>query len=280
MHDAVATVAVNKAETIAALLRRATPALTERRLLLAHALNLTAVQVITGSEQILTAEQVQRVTHLFARRDAGEPIAYLTGTREFSGLAFEVSSAVLIPRPETELLVELAVERLPRQGRLLDLGTGSGAIAVAVALTRRDASVTALDSSAAALCVARRNTAAHAVQVDLLQSDWYDALVTQRFDVIVANPPYIVANDPHLTQGDLRFEPIDALTDHGDGLSALRKIIAGAARHLQPGGWVLMEHGFDQAVAVRALLAQQPLTEIRSWRDLAGHERVTGARLA
>ena len=280
MHDAVATVAVNKAETIAALLRRATPALTERRLLLAHALNLTAVQVITGSEQILTAEQVQRVTHLFARRDAGEPIAYLTGTREFFGLAFEVSSAVLIPRPETELLVELAVERLPRQGRLLDLGTGSGAIAVAVALTRRDASVTALDSSAAALCVARRNTAAHAVQVDLLQSDWYDALVTQRFDVIVANPPYIVANDPHLTQGDLRFEPIDALTDHGDGLSALRKIIAGAARHLQPGGWVLMEHGFDQAVAVRALLAQQPLTEIRSWRDLAGHERVTGARLA
>lgn len=265
-------------ETIATLLRSATPVLAERRILLAHALGLSRVQLITADEQVLSAAQSLRVRQLFARRDAGEPIAYLTGTREFYGLALAVSPAVLIPRPDTELLVELAVDRLPRQGRLLDMGTGSGAIAVAVAHTRRDAAVTAVDVSDGALAVARRNAAAHAVQVHLVRSDWYGALVPQRFDMIVANPPYINAGDPHLAQGDLRFEPIDALTDHADGLSALRQVVAGAAAFLQAGGWLLTEHGFDQAAGVRALLAEQGMTDIQSWRDLAGIERVSGAR--
>ncbi len=266
-------------ETVASLLGRATPVLAERRILLGHALGLTRVQLITASEQVLSTTQSHRVTQLFARRDAGEPIAYLTGMREFYGLALEVSPAVLIPRPDTELLVELAIDRLPRQGQLLDMGTGSGAIAVAVAHTRRDAAVTAVDVSDSALAVARRNAAAHAVQVQLVRSDWYGALVPQRFDMIVANPPYIIAGDPHLAQGDLRYEPVDALTDHADGLSALRQIVAGASEFLQAGGWLLTEHGFDQAEAVRALLAEQGMTDIQSWRDLAGIERVSGARL-
>ena len=280
MQAAAGAFSESDTATIAALLRRPTPVLAERRMLLAHALGLTAVQVITASEQQLTPAQVQAVSALYARRESGEPIAYLTGAREFFGLAFEVSPAVLIPRPETELLVELAIERLPRQGSVLDLGTGSGAIAVAIAHTRRDASVTALDCSDAALRIAQRNAASHAVQIEMLCSDWYGALSGQRFDMIVANPPYIVANDPHLTQGDLRFEPVDALTDHQDGLSALRKIVLGVTQHLRPGGWIFMEHGFDQAAAVRALLSAEPLTEIQSWCDLSGHERVTGARLA
>ena len=271
---------VHSGESIDDILRRAGPDIHEHRILLGHALGLTRVQLITTSTQILTAAQAQRVSQLFARRRAGEPIAYLTGAREFYGLRFEVSPAVLIPRPETELLVELAADRLPRQGRLLDMGTGSGAVAVALAHTRRDAWVTALDCSDAALTVARRNAAAHAVQVQLLCSNWYGALTDQRFEMIVANPPYIVAGDHHLTEGDLRFEPVDALTDHGDGLSAVRQIIDTAGVFLQPGGWLLTEHGHNQAGAVRALLAAQQMTEIQSWKDLAGIERVSGARRA
>ena len=280
MVTAATRVTVQAGDTIAEALRVGALDQHERRILLGHALGLSRVQLITASEDILTGPQAQRVAQLFARRSAGEPIAYLTGCREFYGLAFAVSPAVLIPRPETELLVELAIDRLPRQGRVLDLGTGSGAIAVALAYSRRDASVTALDVSDAALSVARRNAAHHAVQVQLMRSDWYAALTDQRFDMIVANPPYVVAGDAHLREGDLRFEPIDALTDHADGLSALRQIIAGAAQFLQPGGWLLTEHGYDQADSVRALLAAQRGTEIQSWKDLAGIERVSGARLS
>ena len=280
MVTAATRVTVQAGDTIAEALRVGALDQHERRILLGHVLGLSRVQLITASEDILTGPQAQRVAQLFARRSAGEPIAYLTGCREFYGLAFAVSPAVLIPRPETELLVELAIDRLPRQGRVLDLGTGSGAIAVALAYSRRDASVTALDVSDAALSVARRNAAHHAVQVQLMRSDWYAALTDQRFDMIVANPPYVVAGDAHLREGDLRFEPIDALTDHADGLSALRQIIAGAAQFLQPGGWLLTEHGYDQADSVRALLAAQRGTEIQSWKDLAGIERVSGARLS
>lgn len=248
----------------------------ETRILLSHALGLSRAQLITRSERTLTAVEAQRLSVLFQRRTSGEPIAYLVGEREFYGLSFHVTPDVLIPRPETELLVELAAGRLPKNGALLDMGTGSGAIAVALAHKRTDAAVTALDVSRAALDIARRNAARHGTPVTFLQSDWYSVLGDRRFDIIVANPPYIAEGDPHLSEGDLRFEPADALTDHADGLAALRTIIAGASRHLAPGGWLLMEHGYDQAAAVRDLLAAQGLREARSWRDLAGIERVSG----
>lgn len=261
---------------IGALLKCAPLEPLETRILIAHALQLSRVQLITQSERPLSAAEAHDLSLLFERRIAGEPIAYLVGTREFYGLSLEVTPAVLIPRPETELLVDLALERLPRHGKVLDLGTGSGAIPVALAHTRPDASVSALDISAAALTVATRNAARHGVTVTFLQSDWYGALSAEVFDVIVTNPPYIAAGDAHLAQGDLRFEPAGALTDHADGLSALRTIIAGAARHLRPGGWLLMEHGYDQAAAVRALLAAAGFSEAQSWKDLAGIERVSG----
>jgi release factor glutamine methyltransferase len=188
---------------------------------------------------------------------------------------------VLIPRPDTELLVELTIERLPPQGAALDMGTGSGAIAVSVAHSRPDASVTALDVSSQALAVAQRNAAANGTRVNFLQSDWYGALdPQQRFAVIASNPPYIASGDRHLSEGDLRFEPVGALTDHADGLSALRTIIAGAPRHLLADGWLLMEHGYDQAASVRELLSAQGWLEVQSWTDLAGIERVSGGRLA
>lgn len=251
----------------------------DNRILLCHALGLTRVGLITQSERALDAEQAQCFAALVRRRLDGEPIAYIVGQREFFGLPFEVSGAVLIPRPDTELLVELTLERLPPSGRVLDMGTGSGAIAVALAHTRRDADVTALDVSAEALAVARRNAVANGARVAFLQSDWYAALDgLPPFDVIASNPPYIASGDHHLSEGDLRYEPVGALTDHADGLSALRIIVAGAKTRLKPGGWLLMEHGYDQSAAVRQLLSGQGYTDVQSWTDLAGIERVTGAR--
>ena len=185
----------------------------EARILLSHALGLSRVQLITQSERMLTAEEAGNISALFERRLRGEPIAYLIGEREFYGLMLHITPDVLIPRPETELLVELALERVADDGRVLDMGTGSGAIAIAIAHALPRASVTALDISEAALAIGLRNATRHGVKVSFLQSDWYSALRTQQFDIIVANPPYIVASDPHLSQGDLRFEPIDALTD-------------------------------------------------------------------
>jgi release factor glutamine methyltransferase len=256
----------------------------ENRILLCHATGLSRVQLITRAEQALSADQAARLAELLRRRLAGEPIAYIVGKREFFGLDFAVSEAVLIPRPDTELIVELALERLPPQGRLLDMGTGSGAIAVSVAHSRRDASVTALDLSEAALEVARRNAASNQASVRFLRSDWFGALednasVDENFELIASNPPYIAAGDAHLSEGDLRFEPVSALTDHADGLSALHTIIAGAQRHLVPGGWLLLEHGYDQAEAVRALLDAGGYAEVQSWRDLGGIERVSGGKL-
>ncbi|MBV8666624.1 MAG: peptide chain release factor N(5)-glutamine methyltransferase [Burkholderiaceae bacterium] len=244
-----------------------------------HALGLTRMQLITQAERILNPDEIAKASALIERRYAGEPIAYIVGMREFYGLPFRVTPDVLIPRPETELLVELALARLPAKARVLDMGTGSGAIAVALAHTRRDASVTAIDASPAALEIASTNAAANAVQVEFLHSDWYGALAGRQFALIVSNPPYVVAGDAHLQQGDLRFEPVDALTDHGDGLSALRAIITGAERHLTPGGWLLMEHGYDQAAAVRELLASAGFSAVQSWQDLAGIERVSGGAL-
>jgi release factor glutamine methyltransferase len=265
--------------TIAALQRQ--PALDplDNRVLLCHALGVSRIALITESERVLSDDEMQRYNGLVQRRLAGEPIAYIVGQREFFGLPFEVGSAVLIPRPDTELLVELTLDRLPRDGRVLDMGTGSGAIAVALAHTRKDADVSALDVSAAALAVARRNAEANGARVTFLHSDWYAALADAApFDVIASNPPYIASGDRHLAEGDLRFEPVGALTDHADGLSALRTLIAGAPAHLKPQGWLLMEHGYDQAAQVRALLVAAGYTEVQSWRDLADIERVSGGR--
>ena len=257
----------------------------EIRILLSHALQLSRTQLITQSERILTPTEAKRVTELFQRRIDGEPIAYIIGQREFYGLLFHVTSDVLIPRPETELLVDLALERLPPNGRLLDMGTGSGAIAVAIAHSRPDAIITALDVSTAALSVAQNNAdrilPGTGIQVQFLQSDWYSGLSdTARFNVIAANPPYIVAGDSHLTQGDLRFEPTSALTDYANGLSALEAIIANAQDHLSTGGWLLMEHGFDQSHEVCNMLIDKGFEQVQSWRDLAGHNRVSGGTLA
>ncbi len=265
--------------TIGDVLRSAPLDALEARILLGHALQLSRVQLITQSQRALGTDECARVSALYRRRLDGEPIAYIVGEREFYGLMLYTTPDVLIPRPETELLVDLALDRAGDDARILDLGTGSGAIAIAIAHALPDAQVTAVDSSCAALAVARRNAARHGVQVNFLQSDWYDAIAGQRFDLIVSNPPYIIAGDPHLAQGDLRFEPVGALTDHADGLSALRRIVRDAPRHLTPGGRLMMEHGYDQAPAVRALLSAQGFRDVQSWKDLAGIERVSGGRL-
>lgn len=253
----------------------------ETRILTGHALRLTRIQLITQSERLLSNDEAALLTALLRRRLQGEPIAYLIGEREFFGLALQVTPDVLIPRPDTELLVELALERLPRQGRALDMGTGSGAIAVAIAHARPDVAMTATDVSEGALKIAASNAQRHGAQLTVLRSDWYAAftdVARSSFDLIVANPPYIAAGDAHLSQGDLHFEPVDALTDHADGLSALRIITDGAAAYLKPDGWLLMEHGYDQSEAVRDLLVRRGFADVQSWRDLAGIERVSGGR--
>jgi release factor glutamine methyltransferase len=271
--------AVVPGSTIAALLRHSPLDPVDTRILLTHALGITRVQLITQGERAFTDEEAQTLSALLQRRLDGEPIAYLVGEREFFGLTFEVTPDVLIPRAETELLVELALDRLPQNGYVLDMGTGSGAIAVAIAHTRPDAQVTALDASPGALTIAQRNAARHGTKVRFLQSDWYSALQGETFDLIVSNPPYIADQDIHLSQGDLRFEPRSALTDHADGLTALRAIVAGAPLHLAANGWLLMEHGYDQAAAMRALLASHQFSDVQSWQDLAGIERVSGGRI-
>lgn len=264
--------------TLGALQRQPLLDPVDQRLLVCHALGLNRTALITQSDRELTGDEALRIATLLQRRLDGEPVAYILGQREFYGLPFEVGPAVLIPRPETELLVELALERLPPKGRVLDMGTGSGAIAVALAHTRPDAQVSALDVSKDALATAARNAACNGAAVRFLESSWYAAVGSDQFDLIVSNPPYIAAGDRHLSEGDLRFEPAGALTDHADGLSALRTIIAGAPQHLPSQGWLLMEHGYDQSQAVRELLAQAGFSEVQSWADLAGIERVSGGR--
>jgi release factor glutamine methyltransferase len=214
------------------------------------------------------------------RRYRGEPVAHIVGEREFYGLPFFITPDVLIPRPETELLVELAIAHLPGNGTLLDLGTGSGAIAVAIAYERPDASVTATDISCAAIEIAKKNARRHLEagrDITFCQGEWFAALPLQcRFDVIVSNPPYIVAGDAHLFKGDLRYEPQCALTDSGDGLSALRELATGAPGWLNKNAWLFMEHGYDQADTVRKLLLANEFVFVQSWKDLAGIERVSG----
>lgn len=269
---------IRSGDTIANIMRSSPIGQLEARMLIGHVTQLTRVQLITQGERALNKAEAMLLDSLFQRRVAGEPIAYLLGQREFFGLTFYVDPAVLIPRPDTELLVELAMQYLPQHGRVLDMGTGSGAIAIAIAHTRRDAHVTALDVSADALLVAQNNAKNNQVDIEFLRSDWFTALALQQFDVIVSNPPYIVAGDRHLSEGDLRYEPIDALTDHGDGLSALRIISKQAAEYLTDDGWLLMEHGYDQAEAVRELLRRDGYMEVQSWCDLANIARVSGGK--
>jgi len=309
----------------------------EAQCLLQAVLRVNRAWLLTHPEQILDAEQQARYAALLERRLRGEPLAYILGEREFYGLNFRVTPATLIPRADTELLVEVALQRIPipspqpsdgttshstrpsknngqvagypasvggSKFRVLDLGTGSGAIALSIAHARPDIEVMAVDASQEALDVARENARRLLVQhesahistkpsvlseaegsvrtdflignVRLLRSDWFSALTRERFDLIVSNPPYIAGGDAHLAQGDLRFEPRAALASGADGLDDIRRIVAGAKEHLHAGGWLLFEHGYDQAGRVRELLGAAGYAEVFSARDLAGIERVSG----
>jgi release factor glutamine methyltransferase len=252
----------------------------EAQILFAHALGVNRAWLIGHDRDHLSSEQTATVETLLQRRLAGEPVAYLLGEREFYGRPFQVTPAVLIPRPETELLVDLALERLPldRALNVLDIGLGSGAVAVSLALERPRCRVTGVDLSEAALRVARANAQALGAEVECLASDLYSALRARRFHLIVSNPPYIAAADPHLAAGDLRFEPRLALASGADGLDLIRRLIAAAPDHLEAGGWLLLEHGWDQAEAVRGLLREVGFQPPFTARDLAGHERVSGGR--
>jgi release factor glutamine methyltransferase len=253
----------------------------ETRMLLSHVGGLSRVQLITQSDRHLSNEHIDELNKLVQKRVDGEPLAYLLGEREFFGLSFKVSPAVLIPRPDTELLVELALQHTPQNASLLDMGTGSGAIAVSIAVQRDDLQVCACDISTAALEIAQINADNLLVNrqpITFFESDWYQQIPQQFFHTIVSNPPYIVKDDEHLNQGDLRFEPINALTDHADGLSAYRQIIAGAPSYLARGGWLLMEHGYHQSQDVQTLLRAHGFSEVQSWQDLAGIWRVSGGQ--
>jgi release factor glutamine methyltransferase len=255
----------------------------DARVLLSHVLGCDRAWLAAHRDAALDATQRTAFQALARRRRDGEPVAYLTGRREFHGLELEVTPDVLIPRPETELLVEMALERADREATLdvLDLGTGSGAVALAIAHERPRWRVTGIDVSTAALEVARRNAQRlGVVGVEWLQSDWYAALGERRFDLIVANPPYVASGDDYLTQGDLRFEPQVALASGADGLDAIRHIVADAHARLRDHGWLALEHGYDQAERVRTLLGDERFDRIASRRDLAGIERVTTGRVA
>lgn len=271
------------ARTVEDLLRAARARLPEGEAewLLAHVLGRSHAWLLAFGEHAPDADAAGRFEALVDRRVAGEPVAYLTGQRGFWSLDLAVSPAVLIPRPETERLVELALERLPddRPTRVLDLGTGSGAIALAIARERPLAQVTAIDASEAALAVARGNAARNGIgNVGFAHGDWYAGLDDPHFELIASNPPYIALDDPHLAHGDLRFEPAIALSSGADGLDAIRTIVTGARDHLDPGGWLLVEHGWQQGAAVRALMTAAGLLQARTVPDLEQRERVTLAR--
>ncbi|RFC38073.1 MAG: [protein release factor]-glutamine N5-methyltransferase [Candidatus Nitrotoga sp. CP45] len=255
----------------------------EIQCLLQHVLDVPRAWLLAHSEHCPNETEQTHYHKLLQRRLRGEPVAYLLGEREFFGLMFKVTPATLIPRPETELLVELALTRIPQQGlcRVLDLGTGSGAIALAVARARPDVEVQGCDASTTALAVAHANAQQLSIaNAAFIHSDWFGAFTAQKFNIIVSNPPYIAAGDPHLARGDVRFEPISALASGSDGLQDIRHITAHAPNYLEPGGWLLLEHGYDQATQVRELLQQAGFDAVFSACDLAGIERVSGGRIA
>lgn len=270
---------------------------TDVRCLLQAVLKVNYAYLLGHPEYPLNDEQHGHYSTLFERRLRGEPIAYLLGEREFFGFNFKVTTATLIPRPETELLVELVLQRIPnsplplagegvgedgrgRKFRVLDMGTGSGAIALSIAHERPNAEVVAVDASEAALEIARLNMQQLSLDnVKLLHSDWFTALQGERFDMIVSNPPYIAADDAHLIQGDLRFEPRSALAAGADGLEDIRHICSHAKNYLKEHGWLLFEHGYDQAKPARSLLQQAGFSDVFSAKDLAGIERVSGGEI-
>ncbi|HEX7988718.1 MAG TPA: peptide chain release factor N(5)-glutamine methyltransferase [Stenotrophomonas sp.] len=253
----------------------------EAEQLLIHVLGVERAWLFSHATDEVEAEAVERFEVLLARRAEGHPLAYLTGRRGFWTLDLQVNTATLIPRPETELLVEQALARLPADDmvRVADMGTGSGAIALSIASERPLATVMATDVLGPTLAVAVKNAQAHGLEnVWFRRGHWYTALGADRFDMIVSNPPYIAAGDPHLVEGDLRFEPPPALASGADGLDAIREIVAGAHEHLVPGGWLLMEHGWDQGDAIRALLEQAGFVEVQTVQDLEQRDRVTLGR--
>jgi release factor glutamine methyltransferase len=254
----------------------------EPELLLAHALGRPRSWLYAHGDGELDAAAAASFACLIARRRAGEPVAYLTGSRGFWRFDLQVTPATLIPRPETELLVELALARLPadRALQLADLGTGSGAIALALACERPRARVVATDASGDALAVARANAAALALpNVEFRHGDWCAPLAGERFDLIASNPPYIAQDDTHLQRGDLRYEPRAALASGPDGLDAIRAIVRAAPAHLQPGGHLLLEHGWDQGDAVRTLLCDCGFIGVETARDLEQRDRITLGRM-
>ena len=249
--------------------------------LLVHVLRKPRSWLFAHREDAVPHEAAEAFEALVRRRVAGEPVAYLTGRRGFWRFDLAVTPDTLIPRPETELLVELALERLPadRDLRVADLGTGSGAIAIALAYERPRARVVASDASPRAVAVARENAVALGLaNLTVAEGDWFAPLAGERFHLVASNPPYIALGDPHLSDGDLRFEPETALSSGADGLDAIRRIAADAPAHLESGGWLLLEHGWDQGAAVRELLMLAGFEQVATERDLEGRDRVTLGR--
>lgn len=250
----------------------------ECRQLAAAALGVAPVWLLSHDRDVLSDAQSAALDHYFKRRLRGEPVAYILGTREFYGRPYRVNPATLIPRPETEHLVEAALARGPAGARVLDIGTGSGCIAITLKLERPDWQITAVDLSKEALAVARDNGARLSAEVTWQVSDLLNALSGETYDLVVSNPPYVRSDDPHLERGDLRFEPRSALVAGADGLDTLRDIVHQAPKHLRQGGWLLLEHGYDQGKNVPALLQAAGFNDVFLARDLAGQARVSGGR--
>ncbi len=254
----------------------------DAQLLLQHVLQVSHTFLLTHTDSKLTQDQSNQYEDLVIQRVKGFPVAYLVGQREFYDLTFYVNTSVLIPRPETELLIELVLERISGNSRyeILELGTGSGAIAITLAKHCPNAYVTAVDLSVDALAVAKANAQNFGIKnITFALSNWFEKLAEKKFDFIVSNPPYIAKNDPHLVRGDVCFEPSMALIAGGDGLACLRMIISGASVYLKTGGWLLFEHGYDQANDCRKLLEQYDFSNILVCKDLAGIHRVSGGQL-
>lgn len=275
-------------QPLRSLLRECELPVNEARVLLAHLLDkhyqLPRSALLSRDDMTLNDQAFQEWENLVSRRVSGEPIAYILGKKGFHNIELLVGPGVLIPRPETELLVEIAlaeITKLDRAAKVLDLGTGSGAIALSIASSTALASLIATDQSPEALAIAKQNAQCLALspQIQFAQGSWYEAISPQdQFDVIVSNPPYIASHDPHLEQGDLRFEPESALTDYGSGLSCLQAIISGAGKFLKPGGLIAVEHGYDQSEAVVKLIKEMGLVDVQVHQDLAGHSRAASGR--